>query len=176
MAPEVNIRRCGPGDEPALSLVGQATFLETYAGVLPGPDILAHCMHAHSAALYLGWLSQPDYALWLVEAQPGGAAIGYMAVTPPDLPLPDTAGDVELKRIYLFGRFQGGGLGKRLVSTALVHARAIGARRLLLGVYTENKAAIGFYERLGFSKAGTRHFTVGAHDCDDHIMGMAVNG
>ena len=31
----ITIRPCVPGDEAALALVGQATFLETYAGVLP---------------------------------------------------------------------------------------------------------------------------------------------
>lgn len=39
----VTIRPCVAGDEAALALVGQATFLETYAGVLPAGDILSHC-------------------------------------------------------------------------------------------------------------------------------------
>jgi len=40
---EIALRRCVPGDEEALALVGAATFLETFAGLLAGPDILAHC-------------------------------------------------------------------------------------------------------------------------------------
>lgn len=127
-------RRCAPGDEAALALVGQATFLETFAGVLDGEDIVAHCAQAHAAGLYRTWLSDPGYALWLVEALPGNAPVGYMVVAPPQLPLPDTSGDLELKRIYLLGRFHGGGIGKRLVSTAIAHCAAAGAGRLLLGV------------------------------------------
>ena len=39
----ITIRPCVSGDEAALALVGQATFLQTYAGALPAGDIIAHC-------------------------------------------------------------------------------------------------------------------------------------
>lgn len=175
MADEVNIRPCALGDESALALIGQATFLETFAGILGGQDILVHCAQAHAAALYRAWLSDPDCALWLAETRAGNAPVGYMVVAPPQLPLPDTTGDLELKRIYLLGRFQGGGLGKRLVSTAITHAGDAGVKRLLLGVYAGNEPAIGFYRRLGFNNLGTRKFNVGGRDYDDHIMGLSLD-
>lgn len=174
MANPTTPRRCVPGDEAALALVGQATFLETFAGILDGEHIVAHCARAHAADLYRKWLSDPEYALWLAEGHPGSAPVGYMVVAPPQLPLPDTAGDLELKRIYLLGKLQGGGIGKRLVSTAIAHAAAAGARRLLLGVYAHNTHAIGFYERIGFGKVGHRKFNVGGKDYDDDIMAMTL--
>ncbi|HET7266788.1 MAG TPA: GNAT family N-acetyltransferase [Oleiagrimonas sp.] len=157
-----------------MALVGQATFLETFSGILGGRDIVAHCARAHAVDQYETWLSNPDRALWLVEIEPGGAPVGYMVVAPAQLPLPDTAHDLELKRIYLLGRFQGEGLGRQLVSTAIVHARAARARRLLLGVYANNKPAIAFYERAGFGKLGPRKFNVGGQDYDDNIMGVSL--
>lgn len=175
MTAHANIRLCAPGDEYALALIGQATFLETFAGVLGGKDIIAHCAEAHSPELYRTWLSESGYALWLVEMSPGQAPIGFMVLAPPQLPLADTTNDLELKRIYLLGKFQGGGLGKQLVSTAVEHSRIANARRLLLGVYAHNHAAIGFYERFGFRKVGARKFSVGGRDYDDDIMGMPLN-
>ena len=71
-------------------------------------------------------------ALWLAECSPGASPIGCMVIAPPQLPLPDTAGDLELERVYLLSRFQGGGLGKQLVAAAVAHSRACGARRRLL--------------------------------------------
>jgi len=174
LATESSLRPCASGDEAALALVGQATFLETFAGILGGEDIVAHCAKAHAVDLYRTWLSDPDYALWLVESSPGNAPVGYMVVAPPQLPLPDATGDLELKRIYLLSKFQGGGIGKRLLSTAIAHTTAAGARRLLLGIYAHNKNAIGFYERIGFSKIGNRKFNVGGKDYDDYIMGMPL--
>ena len=49
--PLIRIRRCGPGDEHRLAAVGAASFLETFAGVLQGEDILRQCEAQHAAAL-----------------------------------------------------------------------------------------------------------------------------
>lgn len=175
MGTEIRVRRCVPGDEAALALVGQATFLETFAGILGGTDIVAHCAKAHAVELYRMWLVDPGHALWLAEGSPGNAPVGYMVIAPPQLPLPDTSGDVELKRIYLLGKFQGGGIGKRLVAAAITHSASVFARRLVLGVYAHNHSAIAFYERTGFNQLGTRKFNVGGKDYDDAIMGMSLD-
>ena len=47
MIPTAAIRSCTPADAQALALVGAATFLETFAGVLDGQAIVAHCEQAH---------------------------------------------------------------------------------------------------------------------------------
>ncbi len=175
MGTDTHIRRCAPGDEAALALVGQATFLETFAGILGGDDIVVHCAKAHTVELYRTWLADPSHGLWLAESSPGNAPIGYMVTAPPQLPLPDTSDDVELKRIYLLSKFQGSGVGKRLVAAAIKHSASVPAKRLLLGVYAHNHSAIAFYERAGFSKLGSRKFNVGGKDYDDIIMGMSLD-
>lgn len=175
MTTEIRIRPCAAGDEDALALVGQATFLETFAGILAGRDILAHCASAHAVEVYRGWLADPDCKLWLIETDHGSAPVGFMVVAPAQLPLADLSRqDLEIKRIYLLSKFQGGGTGKKLVAEALEHSRTRGASRLLLGVYARNDSAIGFYERVGFGKLGTRKFNVGGQTYDDHIMGMRL--
>ena len=169
------IRTCTTDDAEALSLLGQATFLEAFAGTLNGCDILAHCAQAHAATVYGGWLADERYRIWIALAQPGLAPVGFAVLAPSDLPVPDPAPDeVEIKRIYLLNRFQRSGLGQRLMMLAIDHARALGARRLLLGVYSENPAAIAFYHRLGFETIGHRPFTVGATVCDDYVMSLRL--
>ncbi|WP_058835673.1 GNAT family N-acetyltransferase [Luteimonas abyssi] len=170
----IRIKRCTAGDEDALSLVGQATFLETFAGILGGRDLVTHCMQAHAAPLYRRWLDDPDYGVWLVGQQPDDAPVGFMVAGPAQLPVPLLEGDLELKRIYLLGKCQGGGLGQRLLAIARQHAIDAGARRLLLGVYAHNQTAIGFYARHGFVPLGTRTFDVGGTGYDDIVMGLAL--
>lgn len=167
---DVIIRPCGPADAAALALVGQATFLETYADVLPAADILTHCRHQHDEAVYSAWLDRADHRLWTAELAGTGVAVGYAVVCPPDLPVAVGPSDRELKRIYLLSKFQGGGIGARLMAAAVEAARASGAARLLLGVYGENHAAIGFYARQGFAVAGVRKFQVGANTYDDLVL------
>lgn len=167
----IDIRPCTPDDAEALALVGQATFLETYAAVLPGADILVHCAREHGQARYAQWLAQPvDYRFWGACVAGRGAMVGYVMLSPPDLPVPTRDDDLEIKRIYLLSRFQGGGVGARLMGVALDAAKVSGARRVLLGVYGENASAIAFYARQGFTEAGVRKFQVGANTYDDLVL------
>lgn len=167
------IRRAGPGDAQALALAGAATFLETFAGILPGPDIVAHCAVQHAPERYAGWLSA-GCPIWLAEAATGRAPVGYLVLSPPDLPIPSDDRDVEVKRIYAFSRWHGTGLGRALMEAAANHAKAEGRRRLLLGVYGRNERAIAFYLKTGFEIVGERRFTVGGQTYDDLVLARGL--
>jgi ribosomal protein S18 acetylase RimI-like enzyme len=169
---EIALRSCVPGDEEALALVGAATFLETFAGLLTGPDIVAHCRVQHAASRYAAWLGDAKYRLCVAECK--GAAVGFAVLSPPDLPVAVTQDDIELKRIYLLHRFHGGGLGRALLEWSVAQARELGKRRLLLGVKADNTAALAFYDRVGFVRIGERKFLVGSMLCDDYILSLSL--
>ncbi len=171
----VTLRVAMAADAALLSLVGQATFLESYAGTLGAADILAHCQRQHAPAVYEGWLVDPRSRCWLAQAEHGGAPVGYLVLAPAAVPVPDPdPSDLEIKRVYLLHRFQGAGLGRQLVDAAAGHARLAGSRRLLLGVYSQNHAALAFYARTGFQRVGERTFRVGNSDYFDHLLGLAL--
>ncbi len=167
------IRTATAADTDRLALIGAATFLDGFAGILPGEAIVAHIPRHHSSQSYARCLADAAVC-WLVEATAGGAPLGYAMVTRPDLP--DTRpGDLELKRIYLLSRMHGSGAGTALMIRAIDHARAQGAARLLLGVYARNDRAISFYRRHGFAAIGTRRFQVGDQLFDDLILARDLN-
>ena len=167
---EVHIRRAVAEDAAALALVAQATFLDTYAHMIPVADMLAFCRGEHGEARYAAWLADAACRIWLAEAAATGAPVGYALVSPPDLPVPTDAGDLELKRIYALRRTHGSGLGSRLMREAVQAATAAGARRLLLGVHSGNVRALSFYARQGFVQAGVRKFRVGGQVYDDLVL------
>ena len=170
-----HVRVCGQGDDQALALIGKATFLEAFAGILSSEDILLHCETQHTPEIYKTWLADPRARTWLAEIEPGNAPVGYLVVAPASLPLPDLSdADLEVKRIYLLHRVQGAGLGARLMKEAVTFAALAGITRLVLGVYEKNDRAISFYERFGFTRVGTRRFRVGRNDYDDLILGFDV--
>ena len=77
----LSIRRATADDAEALSVVGSATMLETYADKIPGRDIVAHCIGKHSPAVYAAWLADPAVAIWIAgTASP--AAVGYLVLMP----------------------------------------------------------------------------------------------
>jgi ribosomal protein S18 acetylase RimI-like enzyme len=53
-------------------------------------------------------------------------------------------------------------------------ARAMGKKRILLGVYAKNAKALAFYRKHGFAQVGTRTFQVGASVFNDLVLGRAL--
>lgn len=173
--PDFQLRQCHPGDEALLSLVGGASFLEAFADVLDGSDILAHAHKNHSEAAYAKYLAAPENRTYVATVPPGDGPVGYIVCTAPDLPLPDLGpGDYELRRIYLLHRFQGTGIGRALMQQAIQTATDLRYTRLLLGVYGKNQGAIRFYEKAGFTQIGERFFTVGKTTHHDAVMGRPL--
>ncbi len=151
----VLIRPANEADADMLSLVGSATFLDSFAGEHTGADILDHCQRNHSPDVYRRWLQDPAARLWLAEDAAGHAPVGYLVLDRAALPVGDLQPtDYEVKRIYLLARYHGKGSGRTLMQHAIDGARELGARRLLLGVYDHTVSEVAFYRRLGFRIVG----------------------
>lgn len=83
-------------------------------------------------------------AVWVALAH--GEVVGSVALR--DL----GGGALELKRMYLRPEQRGRGLGKRLLATALDHARATGARLVRLDTSERMETARQLYEAHGFAR------------------------
>ena len=155
-----------------MELVGRSTFLETFAGILDGEDVLRHCQDAHSEAAYAQLLQ--DGAVAYI-ASVDLAPIAYALLGPSSLAISSDSDDIELKRIYVLSRFQGSGVGQKLFHESQKLAVDAGASRLVLGVYSENIKAQAFYRRNGFQDCGRREFKVGARPYSDVMMAKALS-
>ena len=169
---QVTIREARESDADRLALIGSATFLETFAGILGGSAIVEHCKHRHSADFYSSALRSGCRA-FLAEMEPDAAPVGFLLLGPPDLP-GATDGDLELKRIYLLSSLHGSGNGAALLETAVAAAQRF--RRLVLGVFSGNDRARRFYERQGFVPIAMRKFDVGGVGYDDTVYAREIVG
>jgi diamine N-acetyltransferase len=156
----INWRKAEADDAEALAHLGAATFLSTFAFDHPGKPLIAHLNSEHSAAYYKAKLEDPHVEIVIGET-PLGAPVGYVMLVPPEHPDVQQDGDIELKRIYLLGPWQGGGNGRALMDEAFKVAQARRASRVLLAVYESNHRAVAFYERAGFVHIGETIFMVG---------------
>lgn len=79
-------RVCGPGDEQALSLVGQGTILETYAGITDGDDLIKYVTAEMSATAFSQTLASDGCRAWIAETSVGKCAVGYAVEYPMKTP------------------------------------------------------------------------------------------
>jgi len=142
-ASKVVIREAGAADAGRLSLVADATFLETFAGMISGEALVAHCERAH-APDYLRQLLAAGAKAWLAELD--AAPIGYALVNRPELDAAEP-GDIELKKIYLLSRFHGSGIAGRLFEAAL--ARGSRPRPPAAGSEAGQRAGHRFLQEAG---------------------------
>jgi len=166
------IRKASADDADMLSAIGGATFLESFIDTIPGRDIVLHMQRQHATDVYRNYITaaDPRYACWLALYAETGAPIGYAVASVPDLPMQTEPTDVELKRIYVFSKFQGSGVAKALNAAFEAHAVNCKASRILLGTYHENWRAVAFYKKSGYAQIGVRQFQVGDQVFDDIIM------
>ena len=163
------LRRAMPGDAPALSLVAGASFLETFAGILSGDDMIAHVTTKSPPEVFARWIADPQSVVTMATHPDGDAPVGYAVLTSPEDIGETQAGDIELRRIYTLLTTRGTGLGSALMQRAMTDARAQGAQRLLLGVFAGNHRARAFYERQGFVVVAERQFKIGKTWHDDRV-------
>jgi diamine N-acetyltransferase len=152
-------RVCKAGDEEALSLVAQATTLETYAGMAEGEDLVSFVTTELSVEEMRRILRDDLSRAWIVETVPGKCAVGY-AVVVSDQP-GEAFASFELKRLYVFHRFHGNGIGKRFIEDVFAFARQMKSETIWLQVQDLNRQAIAFYKHLGFVQTGVEQFRAG---------------
>jgi ribosomal-protein-alanine N-acetyltransferase len=122
------ITRAGPLHAEALSAIHARAFPQ------------AECWDTRIIA---GQLSQPGvFGLMAIR---GGMILARLA-----------ADEAEVLTVAVVPERRQQGLGARLVSAAAAEARARGAARMFLEVSTQNPAARGLYQRLGFTQVGRR--------------------
>ena len=167
MTQTATLRQCTANDAEALALVGAATFLETFAGVLDGQAVIAHCGAAHDPDRYRQLL-QLGCRIWIAEVEPDRAPVGYAVVGPSMLPIA-RPGELDIKRIYVLQRWHGSGVGAALMDAAIDYARADGQERLIVGVYIGNARAQAFYQARGFEQISQRTFSVVPKTYEDYV-------
>ena len=85
-----------------------------------------------------------------------GAIVGTCGLYPFESS-PGEPRTVELRKMYLSPTLRGQGQGRRLLDWALVRARELGFRRVVLETSTKLRDAIALYERNGFVREGDGH-------------------
>ena len=113
-----------------------------------------------------------EYWPTLQAQYPAGSGEGLDAMligmihNPSHMPTAITRDYPSHLHIDLLPAFQGGGNGRRMMDTLLARLRAEGSPGLHLGVSTNNKRALAFYDHLGFTELHLNPMV--------HLLGIAL--
>jgi ribosomal protein S18 acetylase RimI-like enzyme len=163
----VSLRDAGPADAGAIDRIFRTSFCDTFAHLYRKPD-LDSFLAQFTIDAWRFELEDPQYALRIAEA--GGEPAGYVKLGPMKLPVQPSGRGIELKQLYVLGRYHGAGIANGLMDWAVDEARRRDADEIFLTVYVDNHRARRFYDRYRFEAVGRYDFMVGSQADEDIIM------
>lgn len=175
MSEQCTIRRAVQNDASALAVLKQQTFRETF---VDGPIAIAYSAEnlaifeaeVYSEEAVHAQLLDPLRAHWVAVA-PDGSLAGYAHGGPCKLPHPEAGPEQgELYQIYVADQWQGHGVGRDLLDTALGWLAETMPGPIWLGVFSGNIKAQNVYAARGFEKVGEYDFRVGDHRDHEFIF------
>lgn len=172
------VRIAGPADAAALAELAAATFRLACPPQTTEQAIAEFLRDVLSQQRFEEYLA--DERKLVLVAERGDTAVGYTLLVFGEPADPEVAAalsirpTVELSKCYVRAEAHGGGVASTLMTATLDAARERGAVGAWLGVNEQNDRAIRFYEKSGFTKAGTKKFLLGGVYENDHTLERAL--
>lgn len=167
------IKKVLPADIGILQQLSTDSFTETYALYNTEDDMLLHIETHFNIKQLLTEIANPQnyFFIALLDDVPAGYIKLRTSENPAEL---NGLKHIELERIYALKRFQGIGLGKKLMKQCIDAAIKNGYEILWLGVWKQNEKAIQFYTSQGFIIFGEQAFILGEDHQTDWLMKKAL--
>jgi diamine N-acetyltransferase len=153
-----------PDDLPVFRDILRETWHDAYGGFITAADLDRYLEDQYSLEMLGELFRSPRVTGYIarVDGEPAG--------------LMRTEFDGEKRRLYVSSlyvlpRFQGRGIGARLLEHAEREAHERGADALWLGVMVKNTRALDWYRRIGFTFMEEAPFVMGESSAD-HLIGF----
>ena len=143
--------REGRGPEEHALYAGFIDALQAYEHVMEPDRRIDPCAGADYLPVLLKRVKELDGTIFVAEIddRPVGWAVFHCDEGPNYL-MPEERRSGLVAELYLEEAARGRGLGQALIHTCEERARALGLKRLLIGVLSANTRACTAYERAGF--------------------------
>jgi GNAT superfamily N-acetyltransferase len=171
----IHVAVAEPADAGQLAAVAARTFPLACPPASTAENIAAFIDTHLSAGRFAEYLADPDRVV--LAAYHANRILGYCMLI---RGVPDADTDVqravttrpsvELSKMYVLPDNHGAGVSAALMQAALVHAAAMAARSMWLGVNQQNLRAQRFYAKHDFTINGTKTFHLGRGVENDYVM------
>lgn len=170
MTRTISITRATIKDVQTLADLGNKTFVESHGHSASESDIWDYVNEKFSLEACESELQEPNNIYHLIYCD--GLPVGYskIVLNYPSLNV-HSANVAKLERIYLLSDYHGLGIGEKLFEFNLDLSLNHNQSGMWLFVWTENKRAIHFYTKLGFTIVGSHDFPISkTHSNPNHQM------
>lgn len=171
----IHVALAQPADAAKLAAVAARTFPLACPPAATPDNIAAFIDTQLSTERFAEYLADPDRVV--LAAYQAGRIRGYCMLI---RGVPDDDADVqravttrpsvELSKMYVLPDNHGAGVAAALMQLALVHAAAMAAKSIWLGVNQQNLRAQRFYAKHDFTINGTKTFHLGDRIENDYVM------
>lgn len=170
---EYVFRKCFEDDLMTLRDLSISTFIDTYGHLNKQENTDRHLERAFNKERLLSELNDPNVHYHFLYSDK--IVIGFIKLNCLDSQTEVVPEEyIELERIYLLNEYKGKGLGRKLLEKAIVVGHELKYKKLWLGVWKKNPAAILFYEKMGLKKSGEHIFKVGDEEQVDWVMEINI--
>jgi diamine N-acetyltransferase len=167
----IEIRKATTADADIIALLGRLTFRETFGALFVGREgeLIDYLDRTFSVTKIAASLAKPENRYWLSRFD--GLPVGYakQKLGSKNALIDDTS-PAQLQKIYVLSEFIAHKIGHQLVNATLIEAETAGVNVMWLSVLDINTHAIRFYERHGWTTAGTAHYEIGTQRFSYLIM------
>lgn len=170
----VHVERARPDDFLVLEALVEATFIETWAGIVDEEHIRQHISDGHARQVVECYRYCSDADVFV--ARQADALVGYaIGVSAEDDAEAYVTGFYKVDKLYLKASLHGQGVGKQLWDAIVGSAKSSGAAGLYLTHYPGNARASRFYARQGLIKVGDTVYKCGNGDYSDWVLAAYWN-
>ena len=157
-------------DFKLLAYIGKQTFIESHDHSAAKEDISSYVNKKYSAVFFREELRDANnfYHIIHCEGEPAGYSKIILNCPAPNIPLQNIT---KLERLYLLKDFYQLQLGKQLFQFNLDLSKSNHQAGIWLYVWKENRRAMNFYIKNGFTIIGSHDFQIAAtHSNPNHQM------
>ncbi len=159
---------------PAIAYIGRTAFRKAFGLLFNScTELEEYLDYTYGIDKIVGSIRKENNVYFLATAD--GLPVGFAKVKRHSLnDQLDSVFQAELQKLYVLKEYQGCGVGQLLLDAVTRFVQSFEPECLWLDTYVGNEKAIRFYERNGFRKAGTYHFTIGSQTFEYFLMAMPV--
>ena len=168
------IRKADLSDVLNLTVLKQQVWISTYAFNGIRDELSQYVLGNFTPDKIKSTIDNPNNIVLVAEKDDhivGCAEIDLSSQCPEE----NYNGSPEISVLYVLERFQGIGIGKKLLNKCIDVLALLGYKSTWLTVYDQNFQAIKFYERNGFENIGCTHFKMGGNKIPNEIMFLTFN-